>query len=139
MQIESSVGPRSRTQEVPWKKLYGHVFKNPEYPAIFSCLLGAGTQLFLMFYLCINAFVFFFSTYSLRPHIFRIIMIVTACMGCFNGLVTMRTLKFFGITDWAFAATIASMGLPFFFYLCFGSEIALSAIAGGYSRNSLMY
>ena len=92
-----------------------------------------------MFYLCLNAFVFFFSSYSLRPAIFRIIMFVTACLGCCNGLVTMRTLKFFGITDWSFAATIAAMGLPFFIYLCLGSEIALQALAGGYSRNSLIY
>ena len=100
-------------------------------------MLGAGTQVFMMFYLCLNAFVFFFSTNSLRPHIFSIIMLVTACMGFINGLVTMRSLKFFGLTDWAFAAAVASISLPSFVYICLGAEIILYAIAGGYSKNSL--
>ena len=138
MEIESSAGPSIRSTEVPWKKLYGHVFKHPEYPAIFCCFLGAGAQIFMMFYLCLNAFVFFFSTHSFRPHIFTIVMTVTALFGCINGIVTMRTLKYFGITDWAFSAAIAALGLPLFVYVCLGTEISLYALAGGYSRNSLL-
>ena len=137
MEIESSTEPRGRATVVAWKKLYGHIFKHPAYPAIFSCMLGAGTQVFMMFYLCLNAFVFFFSVNSFRPPIFVIIMFVTACLGFVNGLVTTRTLKFFGITDWAFSAAIACIALPAFIYVSLGAEIVLYAIAGGYSRNSL--
>ena len=122
-----------------WKKLHGHVFKAPEFPAIFSCLLGAGTQIFMMFYLTLNAFVFFFTAESLRPPIFYIIMGVLACMGFVNGLVTMRTLKFFGLTDWIFAAVVAAITLPSFIYVCFGAETILMAIAGGYRHSSLWY
>ena len=138
MEIESSAGPRTRSTEVPWKKLHGHVFKHPSYPGLFSCFLGAGSQVFMMFYLCLNAFFFFFSTHSLRPHIFTIIMTVTACMGFVNGLVTMRSLKFFGTTDWAVSAAIAALGLPLFIYCCLGAEISLYALAGGYGRNNLL-
>lgn len=138
MEIDSSTGPKIRSTEVAWKKLYGHVFKYPAYPAIFSCFLGAGTQVFLTFYLCLNAFVFFFSTNSLRPPIFMIIMVVTACLGFVNGLVTTRSLKFFGLTDWAFAASVASISLPAFVYICFFAEIALYSLAGGYEKNSLL-
>ena len=52
-------------------------------------------------------------------------MVVLALMGFLNGLVTMRSLKFFGLTDWLFAATIASVSLPAFIYLSLGAEIIL--------------
>ena len=55
-------------------------------------------------------------------------------MGFLNGLATMRLLKFFGLTDWIFAASIASISLPSFIYLCLGTETILYAIAGGYER-----
>ena len=138
MEIEASVAPKSRSNEVAWKKLYGHIFKTPAYPAVFSCMLGAGVQVFMMFYLCLNAFVFFFSVSSLRPPIFMIIMTVTALLGFVNGFVTTRTLKFFGITDWAFAAAVASTSLPAFVYICLGAEIALKALAGGYAQSNLL-
>ena len=110
----------------------------PAYPAIFSCFLGAGVQLFMMFYFSMVAYVIFFSQQSLRPHIQTFVMVVLALMGFLNGLVTMRSLKFFGVTDWLFAATIASVSLPAFIYLCLGAETILYALAGGYTRNSLL-
>ena len=119
--------------------MYGHVFKAPVYPAIFSCFIGAGVQIFMMFYLTLNSFVFFFTTNSLRPPIFYIIMSVLAGMGFLNGLVTMRTLKFFGLTDWIFSAMIASISLPTFVYFCIGAEVILMALAGGYQESVLWH
>lgn len=85
-----------------------------------------------MFYLTLNSLFFFFTVNSLRPPIFYIIMTVLAAMGFINGLVTMRTLKFFGLTDWIFSAMVASVTLPSFIYFCLGAEIILMALAGGY-------
>lgn len=92
-----------------------------------------------MSYLVLNAFVFFFTIESLRPPIFYIIMLVLALMGFINGLVTMRTLKFFGLTDWIFSAAVASITLPAFIYLVFGIELILKSISGGYTKNNLLY
>ena len=138
MEIESSAGPKDRANGVEWKKLYGHIFKPPQHPQLFACVMGAGTQIFMCFYLCLNAFFFFFTINSLRHPIFIIIMSVTACFGFINGLVTTRVLKFFGTTDWALAAAIASLSLPAFMYCCFGLEICLKAIAGGYAPGKLL-
>ena len=93
-----------------------------------------------MFYLTVNAFVFFFSsTESLRPPIYAIVMSVLALMGFINGLVTMRVLKFFGITDWVFSACISSVSFPGFVYFCLGSEVVLYALGGGYSKHNLWW
>ena len=137
MQIEASTEAterRSTASQVGWKRLYSHVFKAPAYPAVFSCFMGAGVQLFMMFYFSLVFFVVFFTAESYRPHIFKMIMSVLALMGFLNGLATMRLLKFFGLTDWIFAASIASISLPSFIYLCLGTETILYAIAGGYER-----
>ena len=140
MEIDSSTGPRPQKSaaSVAWKKLHGHVFAAPGYPAIFSCFLGAGAQIFLMFYLTLNSFFFFFTIESLRPPIFYVVMCVLALMGFVNGLVTMRSLKFFGLTDWFFSATVASVALPTFIYCTLGLEIIFYSMAGGYRRSSLM-
>lgn len=92
-----------------------------------------------MFYLTLNAFVFFFSNDSLRPPIYTIVMSVLALMGFLNGLTTMRVLKFFGITDWLFSAAVSSVSFPCFVYFCLGSEVVLSALGGGYSKHSLWW
>lgn len=141
MEIESSTKPRrsETSSDVAWKKLSGQVFRAPAYPAIFSCMLGAGAQVFLMSYLVLNAFVFFFTIESLRPPIFYIIMTVLALMGFVNGLITMRTLKFFGLTDWIFSAAVSSVTLPAFIYLVFGIELILKVLSGGYTKDNLLY
>ena len=46
MEIESSTDSRRRSEtssDVAWKKLSGQVFRAPAFPAIFSCMLGAGS------------------------------------------------------------------------------------------------
>ena len=66
-------------------------------------------------------------------------MICLALMGFINGLITTRTLKFFGTTDWAFTALISSTALPIFLYVCLTLEIVFNAAAGGYSEETLWY
>lgn len=85
-----------------------------------------------------NALFFFFSASSYRPHIFTIIMTVMACLGIVNGLCTTRLLKFFGLTDWIFGATMAAFFLPFFMHVCFALEIIFYSLAGGYSSKHLL-
>ena len=58
-------------------------------------------------------------------------------MGVVNGLVTMRFLKFFGLSDFYYSAIVSSMGLPIFLYLCLSLEVILNASSGGYSKYNL--
>ena len=140
MEIVSSEEPSERHESaVAWKKLYGHVWKAPAYPAVFSCLLGAGTQVFMMSYFVLNAFYFFFSVQTLRPPLFWIIMSVLAGMGFLNGLVTTRVYKFFGCTEWLEAAVHSSIAFPLFIYCCLGAENVLYALQGGYNHTSLLF
>ena len=141
MQIDSSEAPSKRAKKstVPWKLLYGQVFRQPQYPVVFACLFGAGAQVFMMFYFTLNAFVFFFSSESLRPPVYTIIMAVLSIMGFVNGIMTMRLLKFFGLSDFIFSAAISSVGLPLFVYTCLAIEVVLNAKSGGYSTRSLWW
>ena len=107
------------------------------YPVVFSCLVGAGAQLFMMSYFTLNAFVFFFSSESLRPPVYIIMMSVLGIMGIINGFVTMRMLKFFGLSDFVFSALLSSIGLPCFLYVCLSLEMVMNAKSGGYSKSSL--
>lgn len=92
-----------------------------------------------MFYFTLNAFVFFFSSESLRPPIYVIVMTVLAIMGFINGLITMRLLKFFGLSDFLFSAVVSSIGLPTCLYFCLSLETVINAKSGGYSRTSLWW
>ena len=93
----------------------------------------------MMFYFTLNAFVFFFSSESLRPPVYTIIMAVLSIMGFVNGIMTMRLLKFFGLSDFIFSAAISSVGLPLFVYTCLAIEVVLNAKSGGYSTRSLWW
>lgn len=81
----------------------------------------------MMFYFTLNAFIFFFSSESLRPPIYAIIMSVLAVMGVINGLITMRLLKFFGLSDFLFSAVTSSVVLPSCLYICLTLEVVLNA------------
>lgn len=93
----------------------------------------------MMFYFTLNAFVLFFSTQSLRPPIYVIMMGVLALMGIINGFVTMRLLKFFGLSDFIFSSLTSAIGLPLFIFTFLAFEVVLSASAGAYSRWNLMW
>ena len=67
-----------------------------------------------MFFTILIAIIFAFANTLWRPYIYTTIMVVLALYGFLNGYVTSRTLKFFGTTDWNFAATISAFFLPLF-------------------------
>ena len=76
--------------------------------------MGAGAQLTAMFFTVLIAIIFAWTNTLWRPYIYTTIMVVLALYGFLNGSVTSRTLKFFGTTDWNFAATISAFFLPLF-------------------------
>ena len=141
MEIEQSTTSRRNTKSSSsaWKGLYGQVFRHPEYPVAFACCVGAGSQIFMMFYFTLNAFVFFFSSESLRPPVYTIVMGLLAVMGIVNGLVTMRLLKFFGMSDFYLSAIISSVGLPIFIYICLSIELIANAKSGAYTKSTSLW
>ena len=98
--------------EVAWKKLHGDVFRTPDFPNIFACLIGVGAQLFCSIYGMLVFTTVAFHFYNLRPFIFIISLFALATMGWMNGYVTARVLKYFGSVDWCFSAFIAAIVFP---------------------------
>jgi len=114
------IDPKSALKrEVAWQKLSGDVFRKPEYPIIFSCLVGAGAQLLVMFLA-----VFFYTMWSLYSPISTIYTFYCLATGfillaSLNGYISARLYKFFNGTNWAVLAFISSCGISGFYAGCF--------------------
>lgn len=106
--------PRTEADDVQWKKLQGDVFRTPPFPAVFACLFGTGFQIILMVFVFVSFNVLGFFNQTMRPLFIIQCLVILAFAGWGNGIVTSRTLKFFGGTDWIFAGTTASMVYPFY-------------------------
>lgn len=105
---------RSDPEDVQWKKLQGDVFRAPPYPAILAVLLGTGLQVGLISFVFIVCNMLGFLTPIMRPLYLYHALMLMALAGWGNGYITSRTLKFWGGTDWFFAATISSTVYPLF-------------------------
>lgn len=101
--------------DVAWKKLHGDVFRTPEFPNIYGCMIGIGVQAFLGIYSMLIFTTLFFSNYKLRAYVFFLSIIAQAVFGWVNGFITARILKFFGSVDWCFSAFISAVMFPTWF------------------------
>jgi len=122
-------------EDVAWKKIHADVFRSPAFPHIFACLMGAGTQIYCVFFTVLFAITVAFAKTEWRPHIYTTTMVILALWGSINGYVTSRSLKFHGTTDWNFSAAIAAFTLPLFVIgsMCFEQFFAWL------SRSALRY
>ena len=103
--------------------------RTPEYPNIFSCLVGIGAQIGLMCYITLAYLVLFFADVSYRPYVFTAGMSILSMTGCLNGFITTRTLKSFGATDWIFSAVISAMVLPIWTFSTIGLADSIELMA----------
>jgi transmembrane 9 superfamily protein 2/4 len=98
--------------QVAWKKLQGDVFRRPEYSTLMCVLTGMGFQVFSM----IGISLFFFTTGLISPWSRWYGAYSSVCYlivgGMANGYITTRAMKYFGATDWHFAASASSFALP---------------------------
>ena len=100
--------------DVAWKKLQGDVFRKPEYSALLSALMGMGVQVLTM----ITISLFFFSCGLVNAYS-RWYSVYSSCIylilgGMVNGYITTRAMKYFGATEWHFAASASAVLLPIF-------------------------
>ena len=103
-------------ENVAWKKLQGDVMRPPSYPNIFSCIMGMGAQVFFMTYMTMIYLLLFFATEEFRAYIFSAGLCILAVLGAVNGFFTCKLLKFYGATDWIFAAVVSSMVFPMWLF-----------------------
>ena len=61
--LTSSQKPKQivEAENVAWKKIQGDVLRTPEYPNIFCCMLGMGSQIAIMTYVTLTYLVIFFA------------------------------------------------------------------------------
>ena len=96
------------------------MFRTPDFPNIFACFIGMGTQVFVSVYSMLVFTTVAFHFVNLRPYILSISLVALAIMGWINGYMTARVLKFFGSIDWCFSAMIAAVMLPSYLTITFG-------------------
>jgi transmembrane 9 superfamily member 2/4 len=99
-------------EEVAWKKVSGKVFRPPDYPAIYATLLGIGAQVFVLTYLFIVTVIVVLGNKFMRPLLFLNAYIYSALTAWVNGFITAKVMKFFGSSDWCFAAMASGMTFP---------------------------
>lgn len=101
-----------KANDVAWKKLQGDVFRRPEFSTLLCVFVGIGIQI-----LSILVITLFFCTMGLiRPesrwyHLYTCFS-YTIVGGMVNGYVTTRAMKYFGASEWRFAASTACLVLP---------------------------
>lgn len=76
-----------------------------------------------------------FNVYS-RPYLFFFAFIYSAMTGFVNGWTTGKVMKFYGATDWLFAATASSVIFPLYLFFCF---MAVDLIEWSKKSNSTVY
>jgi len=102
-----------------WKKLQGDVFRPPKYSSLLAILVGAGSQVFVMFFLCLAFLIFAFINIYMRVVLIWQAYIFSALASWVNGLVTARMMKFFGATNWKLMGTVTAVAYPSFMLMSF--------------------
>jgi hypothetical protein len=90
----------------------------PEYPAVFATLLGMGIQIYCMVWLFLLTVSLASTSMFFRPFLFLCAFIYSALTGFANGWVTGKVMKFYGATDWLFAASASSVIFPIYLFCC---------------------
>lgn len=103
-----------RHDDVAWKKLQGDVFRKPDFAVLLCSMSGMGIQCVLSMY-CILLFmtISFLNPYS-RFYNFWNIFAYMVIGGFVNGYFTARSMKYFGASEWRFAASVAAVALPLY-------------------------
>jgi len=99
-------------REAVWKKLQGDVFRSPQYPLLFSLLIGAGIQV-----LCTMLVVIAYSIYDFyidKGALVGIASIAFPLFGWANSYTAARFYTFFHGSSWTMLAVCTSLFLPGF-------------------------
>jgi hypothetical protein len=104
---------------VAWKKLSGHVHRNPKYPIILAFFCGTGTQVGLMGYV----YLFTMALGLIHPYMkwtwVGSALLISVGAGYCNGYVTANCMRSAGLSDWVGGATAAAFCYPMVTMCCF--------------------
>jgi hypothetical protein len=88
------------------------VFRKPDFPAMLASLTGIGVQCgFMLYIFVISLFVGLLNPYFRYFNFVNAFFILTIG-GYFNGFVTASMMRYFGASDWKFAASTSAFILP---------------------------
>lgn len=95
-----------------WKKLQGDVFRRPQYPLLFSLLIGAGIQVFFTILVVIAYSLYDF--YIDKGALVGIATFMFPFFGVINSYTAARFYTFFHGSSWTMLAVCTSLFLPGF-------------------------
>lgn len=104
------LNPRDEADELAWKQLAGDIFREPIHIAVFSVLVGSGTQFIASIILSelFSAFIALFSTTIL---VFVVVLFVLV-HGFVGGYVSIRLYRTFGGEQWRTICLFVTMLNP---------------------------
>lgn len=81
-----------------------------------AVIIGIGLQTYCLTFLFVGTMTVAMTNVFFRPFLFALAFIYSAGTAWFNGFFTAKAMKFFGATDWCFAACASAMILPLYMF-----------------------
>ena len=97
-----------------WKKLQGDVFRKPDFAPLLATFIGMGVQIFLSLFVTLISFVVGITMPTIRFFTLYNGVIYIIMGGLANGYFTARAMKYFGATEWRFAASVSAFCFPIY-------------------------
>ena len=94
-------------RKIAWKRVHGDVFRSPEYPLLFSVILGTGFQVILMFSVTL-----FWAYFSGLRELAGLYMMLFPYFGYLNGYMSSKFYVFFKGSNWKFVACCSVLLYP---------------------------
>eukprot|EP00485_Elphidium_margaritaceum_P001540 CAMPEP_0202686920 /NCGR_PEP_ID=MMETSP1385-20130828/2674_1 /ASSEMBLY_ACC=CAM_ASM_000861 /TAXON_ID=933848 /ORGANISM="Elphidium margaritaceum" /LENGTH=632 /DNA_ID=CAMNT_0049341601 /DNA_START=80 /DNA_END=1978 /DNA_ORIENTATION=- len=99
-------------EESGWKLVHGDVFRTPENPSLFACLVGTGVQVFVMCLLTLVFAALGFLSPANRGSLMTTLLLMYVFMGIFAGYFSARCYKMFGETNWQKQTLLTALLYP---------------------------
>jgi len=104
----------SPLEHVAWERIKDNVFRAPDAATLLAICIGVGAQIAFALFIGLVQMGNFYTIQGARPVILYVSIVFLALCGFLNGFATSRTLKFFKIHEWKYAAMVASLIFPVF-------------------------
>lgn len=118
-------------EHVGWQRIKDDVFRAPTEPTLLAASIGIGAQIALALFVSLIQMSLFYATTRARHIVFYASIVLLALCGFFNGFITSRTLKFFGIYQWKYAALIAALIFPCYVLFTLSFADIIESATGG--------
>lgn len=109
---DDGITEESQQIDTGWKLVHGDVFRPPEYPGIFSVLVGTGLQLLAMTLVTLFFAMLGFLSPANRGGLMTAFLMIFVFFGSFAGYYSSKTYRLFQQQNWKSNALFTAISFP---------------------------